>query len=148
MYEKYKEKIDEFYSKTSGATTATIDEDEDKFNKIDLMWTELNANGHSLDAIKGSLRGISSLQNSGCKQNASVQNKNVRLFCCGSMLDQKRKFVENSEAFCPFFVYCKLNGGANDWNVVVKDSVGANCPYHIPECISMARNVPMNSVLE
>ena len=72
-------------SKTKGATTATNDDDEAPEIKIDKIWTELNANGHSLTEISGFLREISSLQNSGCKQSSSVQNKTVRLFCCGSM---------------------------------------------------------------
>ena len=124
MYKKYKENIKEFLSKTKEATTATNDDDEALESKIDKIWTDLNANEHSLIEITGFLREISSLQNSGCKQNGSVQNKQVRLFCCGSMLDKNRKFVGNSELFCPFFVYCKANDDrSNEWKIVVKDQV-------------------------
>ena len=145
MYKKYKEVVEEFFSKSKGATTATNDDDDagNTASKIDKIWTDLNANGHSLLEITGFLREICSLQNSGCKQNRSVCNKNVRLFCCGSMLDKDRKFAPNTEALCPFFMYCKVSDNSNEWNVVVKDQVGVNCPYHIPSCNSKSRNVPV-----
>jgi len=96
----YKEEIQKLFS-TKNEANINTEEFGKVHDKINEIWTKLKAGEHSILSIRGELTTISSIQNKGCVQSRSVQNKTTRLFVCKSMVENG-KSVDSCAKFCPF----------------------------------------------